>query len=73
MAVPDTAASHTQPKGSNPRTTACDGRKDRESGHGCARHRGIVHSNEGEGGVRRGRGCARYRGIMHSTPDPLQS
>ena len=41
-AVPDTAASHIQPRGPNPRTTVCGGRKGRGSGHGCTRHRGII-------------------------------
>ena len=50
-AVPDTAASYTQPRGRNPRTIACGGRKERESGHGCARHRGIIHSTERGGGA----------------------
>ena len=51
-AVPDTAASYTQPRGPDPRTTAHGSRTERESGHGCARHRGIIHSNERGGGAR---------------------
>ena len=70
-AVPDAAASYTQPRGPDPRTTACGGRKERESGYGCAGRRGIIYSNE-RGRVGSGHGCPRYRGIIHSTPDPLQ-
>ena len=49
--VPDTAASYTQPRGPNPRTTARGGRKRRERGHGCTRHHDIIHSTEREGGL----------------------
>ena len=54
-AVPDTAASsHLLPTHFNrksereacPRTTGRGGRKERENGHGCTRHRGIIHSTE---------------------------
>ena len=71
-AVPDAAASYTQQRGPDPLTKANDSRIERESGHGCARRRCIIYSNERGGGVGSGHGCARYRGIIHSTPDPLQ-
>ena len=58
--MPDATASYTTPprptsnvnsrEGLNPRTTACGGRTDRETGHGCARHRGIIHSTKRGGG-----------------------
>ena len=55
--VPDPAPSYTQPKGPNPRTTAHGGRTERERGYGCARHRGITHSNERGRGGQRARLC----------------
>ena len=54
-AMPDTAASYTPPpthfnrkseRKAYPRTTAHGGSKGRESGYGCARHSGIIHSTE---------------------------
>ena len=45
-AVPDAAASYTQQRGPDPLTKANDSRIERESGHGCARRRCIIYSNE---------------------------
>ena len=42
-AVPETAASYTQPRGPAPRTTTCGGRKGRKRGYGCPRYCGIIY------------------------------